>query len=341
MHQSMLKAVNNSNRRVMKKTVWGNECVKTPSPKHMKVNYCKEYCNWMAINAVSQFWSCTLNSNSEAHEHFSSPKAVTCAERSSFFTLCRERSRTEAVSLVLPFLTFLMNYCRLRAFKTTTDKQKPRHCSRSRKFSLSVRLTCGAAVALGTLRRAESCSQGRVPRPPWGGSAPMKAGMLPPTIAGLLQARGQGPGPRTSRQDNAWRDAQSPTGSPSADYASREAARQSAGCRVRHGASSQSRRGRGERRPPPMLFSLSRGAGVVGGGAILEGTSARSRAAPGRGPGRRHAVPGGLSGDDRAASHGSARQVHRDARDGPAGAEDKKPLELGVLPVPCWRAQEP
>lgn len=51
------------------------------------------------------------------------------------------------------------------------------------------------------------------------------------------------------------------------------------------------------------------------------GTSARSRAAPGRGPGRRHAVPGGLSGDDRAASHGSARQVHRDARDGPAGAE--------------------
>ncbi|XP_057879069.1 inhibitor of growth protein 3 isoform X2 [Melospiza melodia melodia] len=72
-----------------------------------------------------------------------------------------------------------------------------------------------------------------------------------------------------------------------------------------------------------MLFSLSRGAGVVGRGAILEGTRARSRAAPGRGPGRRHAVPGGLSGDDRAASHGSARQVHRDARDGPADAMDQ------------------
>lgn len=41
------------------------------------------------------------------------------------------------------------------------------------------------------------------------------------------------------------------------------------------GAGSQLRRGRSERRQPPMLFSLSRAAGVVGGGAILEGTSPR------------------------------------------------------------------
>ncbi|XP_050566410.1 inhibitor of growth protein 3 isoform X2 [Cygnus atratus] len=72
-----------------------------------------------------------------------------------------------------------------------------------------------------------------------------------------------------------------------------------------------------------MLFSLSRAAGVVGGGAILEGTSPREREAPWRWPGRRHAVSGGLPGDDRAASHGSPRQVHRDARDGPADAMDQ------------------
>uniref|UniRef100_A0ABM5GG58 Inhibitor of growth protein n=1 Tax=Pogona vitticeps TaxID=103695 RepID=A0ABM5GG58_9SAUR len=110
------------------------------------------------------------------------------------------------------------------------------------------------------------------------------------------------------------------------------------------GSMSQSRRGRGERLQPPMLFSLSRAAGVVGGaGAILEGTRRCFFFSP---PpftppqpsfssvfetteilehklSRRHAVSGGLPRDDRATSHGSPRQVHRDAGDGPADAMDQ------------------
>lgn len=186
-----------------------------------------------------------------------------------------------------------MNYCRLRAFKTTTDKQKHRVWSRSCKFSLSIRLTCGAALAPGTLGRAGSRS-GPKAAPGEECRGPCKAGM-PPGSRECPQDRGNARGPAATTKPGGTRSLPPPRPAQTT-FPVRPCGRARAAVRVR-GAGSQSRRGRGERRPPPMLFSLSRGAGVVGGGAILEGTSARSRAAPGRGPGRRHAVPGGLSGE--------------------------------------------
>lgn len=52
MHHSILKAVSNSNRRVMKKLFGGIKMREKPRSKHEKVNYCKERRNWMAITAV-------------------------------------------------------------------------------------------------------------------------------------------------------------------------------------------------------------------------------------------------------------------------------------------------
>lgn len=145
----------------------------------------------------------------------------------------REKSPTEAISLVLTLVTLLMNYCRLRAFETTPDKQKPRERSGSCKFS--VRLTCGAAGTPGALRRTESCSRRRVPRPLRGGSTPRTAGMPagPAPDGGNARRTVEQPGPRSGRNDNARRAAQSRSGSPSTDYTSRDAARQSAGGGVR------------------------------------------------------------------------------------------------------------
>lgn len=195
-----------------------------------------------------------------------------------------------------------MNYCRLRTFKTK-GKQKPRDWSRAASFPLPF-------AWLEALRSRRGHSGGPKAAPGQECGGPYEAGTLPGSRE-RSQDRGKGSEPRTGRNDKARQDAQPPTVRPAqTTLPVRPRGRARAAVCV-SGASSQSQRGRGERRPPPMLFSLSRGAGVVGGGAILEGTSARSRAAPGRGPGRRHAVPGGLSGEwvcarrgRRAAGHG-------------------------------------